>query len=159
MRCWNCGKLISHKKVKWIQRKFALKVKPVLPIGIPFTDKNELEVVEDVETREELRAYTNNIFGCFEYGYRGQCPKCKAEQTLFWFGKDSIKRNKNAIIEKKPFYCHECKNQINRELQVWYGIRYREGDKTREFLVTLCPWCKTKQGYPFEYDLDHRFIE
>ena len=154
MKCWNCDQLISHKQTNSEPRKLPIdhlmKEVNMPPEDIEFVNK---------EFGKNTLSSPNQIFGVSEYEYRGKCPSCGEEQALFWFGVDSIKKNKDKIIQKKPFFCHECKNQINRELQIWYSIRFQEGDKITEYLVTLCPNCKTEQGYPFEYDLSRGIIK
>jgi len=155
MKCWNCDSLINHKQTKPEPREIPVEqiMKNVN------TSPEDMEFLKNEDLLKDITSSPNQIFGVSEYEYRGKCPECKGEQSLFWFGKDSINKNKNRRIENKPFFCNECKNQINRELQIWYSIRFQEGDKITEYLVTLCPSCKTEQGYPFEYNLDLGIIK
>ena len=158
MQCWNCTKLISHKKVKWRVRK----------IGWDNLPPNDQAIIKELEQKikEESgkiddTSSPNQIFGLLEYEYRGQCPECNAEQRGFWFSKDSWNKISGVLIapKRKPFGCTECEEVINREFQIWYSIMVQEEDKARECLVTLCPNCNTEQEYPFEYNLETGIIE
>lgn len=159
MMCWNCKQLISHKKVNWKPRK--------LPIDhlMKETDMpHEAEKIIKKELKNPL-ASPNQIFGVTEYEYRGQCPECKAELTLFWFGKDSHQRTEKIGVPEGMFRapklmkCGKCNHAYWRELQVWYGVTIQEIDKKTEYLVNICPKCKAQLVYPFEYNLESGIIK
>lgn len=162
MKCWNCENLISHKKVKWNPRTFTNES---LVQGDNQEEKRKsLEEAADIigeKMDTEHLASQNQIFGLQEYEYRGKCPECKKELTLFWKGKESFMKMQGVSIAPKikPFNCVECKEQINREYQVWYTTRVVEDNEIKEYLITLCPKCKEQNGYPFEYNLDKGIIE
>lgn len=162
MKCWNCDELISHKKVKWKPRTFTNEN---LIHG-----ENQDELRETVEGITKLTGDTmdsehlaspNQIFGLQEYEYRGKCPECKSELTLFWKGKDSFNKIEGVTFapKPKPFSCIECKEPIIRGNQVWYSAKFEEDGKINEHLITLCPHCKEQNGSPFEYDFDKGIIE
>ncbi|WP_100183319.1 hypothetical protein [Candidatus Nitrosotenuis aquarius] len=164
MQCWNCDEFFNHKKVKWEPRKVAMK--GMTPLGSALlTDM--IRKFERERGNKDAIASPNRIFGVHEYEYRGNCPKCNEEQCLFWFGRDSIKRNKKPIEPKDPFYCRECEIPINRENQIWYSITIQENPhhdamtepRIKEHLITICPNCMTKNGYPFEYDIEYGVIK
>ena len=160
MKCWNCDNLISHKKIKWKPRQVGIKGSTPLATALLTQSMRDLQKAMG---NKEATASPNQVFGVYEYEYRGYCPKCNEEQCLFWFGEESIKRNKNPVEPKDPFFCHECKNPLKRENQIWYSVRIIENPehdaitepKIKELLITLCPYCKTENGYPFEYDLEY----
>jgi len=152
MKCGNCRKLISHKKVKWKPRVIDFSNHP---------NKELREATELINSKKE-KADPNEVFGFSEYEYGGNCPECNAYLTGFWFGFDSLFRKgvKDIEIDSKPFLCNECETPINRELQVWYSIGLYEGDEKKdEVLVTLCSKCHTEQVYPFEYNLETGIIK
>ena len=164
MKCWNCDKLISHKKVKWKPRTFTNESL--------ITGEKQDELRETVEQLAELTNETmdsehlaspNQIFGLQEYEYRGKCPKCKAELTLFWKGKDSFMKIEGYTFpvapKLKPFSCLECEEPIIRGNQVWYSAKFEKDGKITEHLITLCPHCKKQNGSPFEYDFNKGIIE
>jgi hypothetical protein len=68
-------------------------------------------------------------------------------------------KNKDKLLHPRPFLCNKCENKIHREFQFLYSNRVVEGEKIKEYLVTVCPKCHTEQGYPFEYDLEYGIIE
>jgi Zn finger protein HypA/HybF involved in hydrogenase expression len=154
MKCWNCDKLISHKKVKWNPRKVGA------PDGNVAITEQLQEFKKSIGNKEAI-ATPNQIFGLHEYEYRGKCPECHAELTCFWRGKDSFNKIQGVLFspKSKPFHCNECEHIINREFQVWYSIRIQDEDKIKEYLVTICPKCNAEQGYPFEYELEKGIIE
>lgn len=156
MQCWNCQELFSHEKVNWKPRKVGLKGDT--PLGSAILTNLMREFEKNMGNKDAI-ASPNQVFGVDEYEYRGQCPKCNMEQCLFWFGEKSVKRNKKPVDVKEPFHCHECKNPIKRENQVWYSYRIQEDEKITEYLVTICPSCYAENGYPFEYNLEHGIIK
>jgi len=156
MQCWNCQELFSHEKVNWAPRKVGLKGSNPLATAIATNLMREFE--KNMGNKDAI-ASPNQVFGVSEYEYRGQCPKCNEEQCLFWFGEKSVKQNTKHVEVKEPFLCHECKNQIKRENQVWYSYRIQEDEKITEHLVTICPNCYTENGYPFEYNLEYGIIK
>ncbi|MBI4894804.1 MAG: hypothetical protein HY833_03660 [Candidatus Aenigmarchaeota archaeon] len=154
MKCWNCKHLINHKKVNWYIRKVGVKNDK---IGVLTAMLREL--AKSLGNEKSISTQ-NNIFGALEYEYNGKCMFCNERINLFWFGKDSIKKNKNTFIEKKIFRCVDCNNIIHRELQVWYSYSIlQKNNVIKEYLVTLCPNCKNEEIYPFKYDLEHGIIK
>lgn len=155
MICNHCNKLISHKDVNWKPRE--------IPVEHMMKEANmpqeDMKLLKKQKILKDIIASPNQIFGVPEYEYHGQCPECKTELTLFWFGEDSIKRNKDKVIEKRPFVCSKCNHLITRELQVWYSVSMKENDEIVEYFLTLCPNCKDQQIYPFEYDLQKGIIK
>ncbi len=161
MKCWNCKKLISHKKVKWKPRTFTNES--------TITGENQDEKREAIEKLAESLGETldsehlaseNQIFGLLEYEYRGQCPECKNELTLFWKGKDSFMKVQGLTVapKTKPFSCFECEELIERGNQVVYSVRTISSGEIQEYLVILCPKCQKENAYPFEYDLEKGII-
>jgi len=157
MKCYNCQQLINHEEISWRPRTsmFVPVDSPLMSEFVPTTlqKKSKEDIIKD------SIAEPNQVFGAYEYEYRGKCSNCNADQALFWFGKSSIKKNKTPVEEKEPFFCLECENPIKRENQVWYSFRIMKEDKVNEHLVTLCPKCKAENGYPFEYNLETGIIE
>ena len=151
MKCSYCKKLISHKKVNWEPRKVDTFI-------------DEIRELEKSIGNKGYIASPIEIFGFYEYEYLGRCPKCNAELNVFWFGLESLSRNKDIAVNPKPFSCHECKKRIKRESRVWYsfGPLSPRGPYI-EFLLTICPRCKTENEYPFEYhiesNLKHRIVK
>ena len=152
MLCWNCDKLISHKKIKWHLRKVGA------PDGNAIVTEQLREIEKSLGNKKAI-ATPNLVFGFQEYEHRGQCPECNVELTGFWFGFESLSKNKNAVIRPRPFLCNKCENTIKREFQFWYSSKVIEEEKIKEYLLTVCPKCNTEQGYPFEYDLERGIIE
>lgn len=162
MKCWNCKKLISHKKVKWKPRTFTAE-------SLAFGDNAEKKL-KDLQKLsgamgdkidKKRMASPNEIFGLLEYEYRGQCPECKSELTLFWKGKDSFMKVQGLTVapKTKPFSCFECEELIERGNQVVYSVRTISSGEIQEYLVILCPKCQEENTYPFEYDLEKGIIE
>jgi Zn finger protein HypA/HybF involved in hydrogenase expression len=164
MKCWNCDKLISHTKVKWKPRTFTNE-SLIYGENQDEQRKNLEEIAELTnETLDtEHLASPNQIFGLQEYEYRGHCPECKSELTLFWKGKDSFMKIEGYTFpvapKLKPFNCSECEETIERGVQVWYSSKFVVNEKIKEYLITICPKCKKENGYPFEYDFDKGIIE
>jgi len=162
MKCWNCDKFISHKKVKWKKRTFTNEI---LASGDNAEEKlealNNLSDLMGKKRDEKTVASPNQIFGLIEYEYRGKCPECDFELTCFWKGEESFNKIEGLVIapKLKPFCCNECDQVINREYQVWYSKRFVIDEKIIEQLLTICPKCNTEQGYPFEYNLESGVIE
>ena len=156
MICWNCDSFVSHKKIKWEPRKVGMAGDT--PLTTELLTHYMREIEKTIGNKKAI-ATPNQIFGLYEYEYRGNCPECNAILTAFWFGKDSLLKNKGRKMNPNPFACHECKVMIQRELQFWYSTRIVEDEKIKEYLLTVCPECKTQQGYPFEYDLEMGKIE
>ena len=165
MKCRNCDQLISHKKVKWKKRMVDYNKLGHTKEQKEATENlmKELTKSKDMEKyKKPVEATPNEIFGQLEYEYRGECPKCKGHLNCFWFGEDSAMKIDGLTIlpKRKPFVCTECESVINREFQVWYSVMtVIEEDKTKEWLVTICPSCKEENGYPFEYNLGTGKIE
>ncbi|CAD6513319.1 hypothetical protein NMT12_190025 [metagenome] len=156
MICWNCDSFISHKKVKWEPRQVGAEGSTPLATKL-LTD--QMRKFEKALGNKKAIATPNHIFGLYEYEYRGKCPECDAMLTAFWFGNDSISKNKGRELHPNPFACHECKTILQRELQFWYSTRVVEEEKIKEYLLTVCPECDTQQAYPFEYNLEYGNID
>ena len=159
MKCWNCDKLINHKKVKWKKRTYTAESLASNPEQLEASIN--LANAMGQEPDEEVIASPNQIFGFLEYEYCGKCPKCSGNLRGFWFGKDSFNDVNGIKIgpKRKPFFCNICEKPIERGHQVWYSIMIQEKDEAKEILATLCPHCNTEQGYPFEYNLESGIIK
>jgi len=151
MQCWKCKNFISHHNVIWNPRKIG----DITGTGI-FTETIRESLKKS--TGSDL-ASPNQIFGGYEYEYRGHCPECKAELTAFWFGLESIKRNDDYAIQARPFSCGNCENRIEREEQFWYSQSFQQDGQITEYLITICPNCQDGQIYPYEYNLELGVIE
>ncbi len=159
MKCWNCDKLINHKKVKWEKRTYTAE--SIASNSEQLEASKKLAKVMGRKPNEEIVASPNRIFGVYEYEYRGKCPECKSELTCFWHGENSFNEIRGiiAVPKHRPFSCMRCKKEIEREYQVWYSARFVDDDEIKEHLITLCPNCKEENGSPFEYDFNKGIIE
>src|SRR5690348_4001514 len=115
MICWGCDYFFNHKKVDWKPRPVGMQGDNALGTTLL---TNAIQEAEKAMGNKQAIASPNEIFGASEYEYRGQCPKCKQSQACFWFGKDSLAKNKNVLIEKKGIICAHCENVMDRAFQV-----------------------------------------